>query len=35
MVQGKQRSGEYSRLVPLSRMLRNGVGHGTPLVLTD
>eukprot|EP00964_Phaeocystis_antarctica_P023619 scaffold13191_cov69-Phaeocystis_antarctica.AAC.2 len=24
----------YGRLVPLSRMLHNGVGHGTPFVLS-
>ena len=24
----------YRRLVPLSRMLHNGVGHGTPFVLS-
>ena len=25
--------GMYRRIVPLSRMLHNGVGHGTPFVL--
>ena len=34
MAQGKQRSGEYRRLVPLSRMLHNGVGHSTAFVLS-